>query len=50
VPELREAGGSLVACHLVADDGTGPDVRLVDNGQSAASADQTETTTGAPQR
>ncbi|MDQ1626908.1 MAG: hypothetical protein QOI54_652 [Actinomycetota bacterium] len=30
VPDLREAGGSLVACHLVADDGTGPDVRRVE--------------------
>jgi oligopeptide/dipeptide ABC transporter ATP-binding protein len=32
VPELRAvAGGSVVACHLVADDGTGPDVRNVDD-------------------
>jgi oligopeptide/dipeptide ABC transporter ATP-binding protein len=30
VPELRTAGGSQVACHLVTDDGTGPDVRRVD--------------------
>jgi oligopeptide/dipeptide ABC transporter ATP-binding protein len=27
VPDLRSAGGSLVACHLVGDDGSGPDVR-----------------------
>lgn len=28
VPELRHVAGRRVACHLVADDGTGPDVRL----------------------
>jgi peptide/nickel transport system ATP-binding protein/oligopeptide transport system ATP-binding protein len=27
VPELRQIGTGRVACHLVADDGTGPDVR-----------------------
>jgi len=27
VPALREVGGGSVACHLVADDGSGPDVR-----------------------
>ena len=27
VPELREVAGRRVACHLVEDDGTGPDVR-----------------------
>jgi oligopeptide/dipeptide ABC transporter ATP-binding protein len=27
VPALREVGGGSVACHLVADDGTGPGVR-----------------------
>jgi peptide/nickel transport system ATP-binding protein len=30
VPALRSAGGRLVACHLVADDGTGPDVRYAE--------------------
>jgi peptide/nickel transport system ATP-binding protein len=30
VPALRPAGGRLVACHLVADDGTGPDVRYAE--------------------
>jgi oligopeptide/dipeptide ABC transporter, ATP-binding protein, C-terminal domain len=30
VPELREVAGSLVACHLVGDDGSGPDVRRTD--------------------
>ena len=41
VPELRGARSAdglpgLVACHLVADDGTGPDVRAVDAGGSSA--------------
>ena len=41
VPELRPMPGGdgrpgLVACHLVADDGTGPDVRTVDAGGSDA--------------
>ncbi|MGA8979739.1 MAG: oligopeptide/dipeptide ABC transporter ATP-binding protein [Pedococcus sp.] len=27
VPKLRPVGGSTVACHLVEDDGTGPDIR-----------------------
>jgi hypothetical protein len=31
VPELREVGDSLVACHLVSDDGAGPDVRRTDD-------------------
>jgi oligopeptide/dipeptide ABC transporter ATP-binding protein len=30
VPELREVRAARVACHLVADDGSGPDVRTVD--------------------
>jgi oligopeptide/dipeptide ABC transporter ATP-binding protein len=30
VPALREVAGSLVACHLVGDDGSGPDVRRTD--------------------
>ncbi|MDQ1619515.1 MAG: hypothetical protein QOE19_2084 [Actinomycetota bacterium] len=38
VPELRLAGGSEVACHLVADDGTGPDVRRGDSAPEPATA------------
>jgi peptide/nickel transport system ATP-binding protein len=29
VPALREVGGRKVACHLVGDDGAGPDIRTV---------------------
>jgi peptide/nickel transport system ATP-binding protein len=29
VPALRQVTGRWVACHLVADDGAGPDVRLL---------------------
>ena len=42
VPELRQVPGAgpdgrpLVACHLVADDGTGPDVRNIDAAGSRA--------------
>jgi oligopeptide/dipeptide ABC transporter ATP-binding protein len=35
-PPLRDIGGSQVACHLVGDDGAGPDIR--DLAQAAASA------------
>lgn len=38
VPPLRRFGGSTVACHLVEDDGTGPDIRN----------DESATTTGSP--
>jgi len=38
VPELREVAGSLVACHLVGDDGTGPDVRRTDGRRTAEPA------------
>ncbi|GAB3072832.1 ABC transporter ATP-binding protein [Pedococcus soli] len=38
VPALRQVGGSTVACHLVGDDGSGPDIRRT----------ETATTTGPP--
>jgi peptide/nickel transport system ATP-binding protein len=38
VPELRQAAGTLVACHLVNDDGTGPDVRRTDGRRTPESA------------
>jgi oligopeptide/dipeptide ABC transporter ATP-binding protein len=37
VPELRDAAGSLVACHLVSHDGTGPDVRRTDGRRTTES-------------
>ena len=36
VPSLLQTGHGTVACHLVAPDGTGPDVRLSDDGGRAA--------------
>jgi oligopeptide/dipeptide ABC transporter ATP-binding protein len=36
VPALRSVGGAAVACHLVADDGTGPDVRDVPDSHQTA--------------
>ena len=38
VPTLRKVGGSTVACHLVEDDGTGPDIRTA--AQAAATRGQ----------
>jgi len=35
VPLLRDVGTSTVSCHLVDDDGIGPDVRLVDDAAAA---------------
>jgi hypothetical protein len=47
VPEVREIGdgGHRVACHLVNDDGTGPDVRdnlAISTGTSTGSTEVTD--------
>jgi oligopeptide/dipeptide ABC transporter ATP-binding protein len=43
VPELRDVAGSLVACHLVQDDGSGPDVRETDGQPAEPAATSTST-------
>ncbi|MGO4342046.1 ABC transporter ATP-binding protein [Phycicoccus sp. Soil748] len=55
VPTLRKVGGATVACHLVEDDGTGPDIRsaagtveAAGTAAPAATAPETATTTGRP--
>ncbi len=44
VPKLRQVGGSTVACHLVGDDGSGPDIRTT----VSATATESVSTTGHP--
>jgi oligopeptide/dipeptide ABC transporter ATP-binding protein len=41
VPALRQAGGRRVACHLVADDGTAPDIATAEHGVVAGASPPT---------